>query len=140
MTKHKADLFAFLEHMCDGDYTYIDRMTDEEVKSLSPYVLTMWVNGATKMTPERTVLTDLFCNSMVFKLSDHPRLLLKLFVSANEGMGQSRFKFKKTTTVSQSKVIHRIADYYKCGLNEARDTLLTLSDGDLVELNEIYGD
>lgn len=140
MAKHKADLFAFLEHMCDGDYAYIDRMTDEDVKSLSPYVLTMWANGATKMTPERVVLTDLFCNSMVFRLADHPRLLLKLFVAANEGMGSSRFKFKKTTSISQSKLIRRVADYYKCGAIEAKDTLTTLTEDDIVELNEIYGD
>ena len=135
---YNTDLFAFFDAMNAGDYGYVDRLDDEEVKSLSPFVLFMWVNGATSNQPIHVMLTDSYCSVLVFKLSRHPRLLLKLFIAANEGIGRTRYKFKKTTQKRESAHIRMICSYYSCGLTEARQYYKLLSAEDLKELEEIY--
>lgn len=137
MSNKSADLFLFLDKMCDGDHKYISELTDDNVKNLNPFTLSMWVNGVQKERETRVVLTDLCCNPYIFSLYKHPRLLLHLLSVANEG-NRSKFKFKKTGVSSKSKILGYICKYYACGLTEAKDTLETLSEEDIEELKEIY--
>lgn len=131
-----ADIFKFFNKMNSGDYEYIDKMEDDEVKDLSAFVLLMWVNGAQSNEAEHIILTDMYCNEMVFSLSRHPRLLLKLFVAANSGFGSTRYKFKKSTSKDESASLRDIAEYYGVGLHEAKDIRLVLKDKELKQLRE----
>lgn len=133
-----SDIFAYLNAMNRGDFGYVDRMSDEEVKGLSPFVLLMWCNGATKDRPIHTILTNVYCNDMVFPLSKHPRLLLKLFISANCEIGDCRYKFKKSISSEKSAEIKMIANHYQCSYTEARDYHDLLSSDDLKRIKEIY--
>ena len=135
---HNTDLFAFFDAMNRGDFSYVDKMDDDEVKGLSPFVLLMWVSGATSNQPIHVMMTDAYCSVMVFKLSKHPRLLLKLFIAANEGIGNTRYKFKKTTITREPKQLRMVCAYYQCGLAEAKQYINLLSQDDIKELEEIY--
>jgi hypothetical protein len=135
---YNTDLFAFFDAMNNGDYGYVDKLEDDEVKSLSPFVLLMWVGGATSNQPIHTILTETYCASMVFRLNKHPRLLLKLFIAANEGIGKTRYKFRKNTINKESKHIRMVCKHFVCGLTEARQYIKLLSAADLAELEEIY--
>jgi hypothetical protein len=133
------NLFAFFDAMNAENYDYVDSMTDEEVKALSPFVLLMWANGAVDNPHIHTILTDTYVNPYVFSLSKHPRLLLKLMVTANGGIDRTRYKFKKSVTKEQSNLIKIIAEHYQCGYNEAKEIKELLSKDDLKELESLYG-
>lgn len=133
-----SDLFKFFDKLNEGDLSYVDQMTDDEVKAISPFVLTMWMSGATSNNIEHVILTDTYCNDKIFQLSKHPRLLLKLFMSANEGIGRDRYKFEKSVTKEESAVTKLIARHYQCGYNEAKQYKRLLSEKDLKELKEMY--
>lgn len=139
MSERKSDIFAFFQAMNEGDFRYVDNMSDDEVKGISPYVLTMWVNGASTNNPEHVLLTNHVCNGRVFSLSNHPRLLLKLFVAANSGLGNDRYKFKKASSKKESKTIKWIAQHYQCGYHEALQYETLLDKKDLKELESVYG-
>lgn len=139
MSKYQTDLFGFFDKMNRGDFDYVDRMSDEEVKDLSPYVMLMWINGAMGVNaPIHIISTAITCSSMVFTLSKHPRLLLKLFVAANCDIGSTRYSFKKSTQSKESKSIKLIAHHYDCGYNEAQQYRKLLSKEDIKELEELY--
>ena len=135
-----SDLFAFFDALNKGDMDYVDSMTDKSVKDISPFVLTMWMSGATSNQVEHVILTDMYCNDKVFGLSKHPRLLLKLFISANSGMGNDRYKFERCVSKTESRAIHNIASYYRCGLHEARQYKELLSKDDIKEIEGIVGE
>lgn len=133
-----SDLFSFLGAMNKGDYNYVDSMPESELKKISPYVLLMWCNGATSNTVEHILCTNSFCSDKVFPLAKHKKLLLKLFIAANSGFGNTKYKFKKS--VSSEAIADRklIAAHYNCSLNEAKDYEAILSKEDIEELKEIY--
>lgn len=136
--KKSGDLFGFLNKMNQGDYDYVDQMSNEEIKALAPFVLLMWCNGAKTHTVEHTIMTDAICNDKVFSLSRHPRLLLKLFVAANEGFGGDRYAFKKATGADKSSVTKLICEHYQCTYQEAKDYQAILSEDDIKKLKEMY--
>ena len=129
-------LFVFFDKMNAGDFSYIDRMTDEEVKDLSPYVLLMWINGATSNPAIHIMMTDMLCNPYVFSLSNHPRLLLKLFMAANSEIDSSRYKFEKSGGKKASKHLKAIASFYQCTLTDAEGYASVLSDAEIKEITE----
>lgn len=135
-----VDIFAFLGAMNDGNYDYVDDMSDVEIKSLSPYVLTMWVNGVTRNAPEHILMTENLVNNKVFSLSNHPRLLYKLLIAANIDQDNPRYKFKKCGGKKSEKILTYICQHYGCGMGEARQYVNLLDEESVKELEEIYGD
>jgi hypothetical protein len=133
------NLFAYFDAINREDFSYVDRMSDEDVKKISPYVLLMWMNGSVDNNDIHCILTDMYVNPYVFSLSKHPRLLLKLFISANGGIDNTRYKFKKSVTKEQTNVIKMIAEHYDCNYNHAKDIKELLSEDDLKELEKLYG-
>lgn len=131
-----TDLFKFFDKMNSGDYEYIDSLTDEEVKSISPFVLLMWVNGAQSNEEIHIILTNVVCNPFIFSLYRHPRLLLKLFIAANSDIGNTRYKFTKNVSKDESGALRDIARYYKIGLHEAEDMKRMLTTKELKEIRE----
>lgn len=134
-----STMFQFFKAMNRGDYGFVDRMTDDEVKELSAYVLLMWVSGATGDCIEhRHILTTEFVNTVVFTHAKHPRLLLKLFVLTNSELGDARYTFRKSTSKEESAILRLIGRHYDCGLHEARDIRPMLSEKDIKILKEMY--
>lgn len=132
------ELFAFFDSMNSGKFSYVDDMSDAEVKQLSPFVLLMWVAGATTNNDIHTIVTNSFVNPYVFSLSKHPRLLLKLFTSANSDIDNAKYKFIKSGASEKSTVIKNVADYYGLTYQQAKDIIPLLSDEDLKEIKKMY--
>lgn len=116
-----SDLFLFLAKANQGDLDYVDRMSEDEVKAISPFVLMGWALGAEENNVHHTVMTDSLVNDKVFSLSRHPRLLLKLFVVANNGIDNTRYRFVRPAPSKGTKEVKAIADYYGCSIREAED-------------------
>jgi len=139
MAKQKTDLFKFFDHMNRGDYDYVDSLTEDEVKGLSAFVVLMWVNGAEgSNAPYHVLLTDMYCNPYVFSLSRHPRLLLKLLVAANSGMGNTRYAFKKNGIKNHTKELYAISRLYQCGMHEAKQYHEILNADEIEEIVDIF--
>lgn len=135
-----SDLFGFLNKVNSGDFDAVDRLDDDDVKKLAPVVMQMWVHGAQTNTAEHVILTDTYCNPYVFKLYKHPKLLLKLLVHANSGMGNTRYKFVKSVTKEESSLYKLIATHYDCSVREAKEIKQMLSDDDITAIKEMYSE
>jgi len=139
MSSKDYDLFEFFNRMNAGDFDYVDEMSDDEVKKLSPYVLLMWVRGAKSAATRHihVILTTLYCADKVYALAKHPRLLLKLFIAANCGIDKTRYGFMKQNKVND-KTLDKIMQFYDVTLNEAEQYRRLLSEEDLKELETFY--
>lgn len=132
-----SDLFRFFDKANRGDFQYVDEvMTDEDIKKISPYVLTMW--NAVDNPHIHTILTDRYLNEVVFSLSKHPKLLLKLFIEANGEIDNTKYQFKKSVSKNESSIIRLIAKHYSVGYDEAKDYHKILDEKSIKEIKEIY--
>lgn len=139
--KDKPDIFKFFGKMNRGEYSFVDTMSDDDIKSMAPYVVLCWCHGAQTNTAEHVILTDTYCNNAVFRLYKHPRLLLKLFVHANSGLGDNtRYKFVKSVTKEETNLLKLIARHYDCGLREAKDIKRLLSEKDVEIIKDMYAE
>lgn len=133
-----SDLFKFFSAANKGDFAFVDNMTDEEIKKISPFVLLGWGAGAEQNTEIHAIMTNEFMNDKVFSLGRHPRLLLKLFVAANSDIDSTRYKYIKAQKSKSTKEAEHIAAYYRCTLREAKDYARILTDDDKKEISKIY--
>lgn len=131
-------LFKLFDAINEEDFSFVDKMTDEEVKEVAPFVLLGWMHGAQENVEIHSIMTDLYCNPYVFSLSKHPRLLLKAFVYANGDIDNTNYKFKKPSqSSSQTKEVTYIAGYYGCSLKDAASYAKILSEQDIKEITSI---
>jgi hypothetical protein len=137
--KPKTDIFVILNKISSGDTNYIDTLSEEELKSISPYVIQMWIKGADSNLDARMVLTNELVNKYVFSLADHKKLLYKLLCVANGYGDNPYYKFKKKKESSCNNLINLIAEYYKQPLQHAKDSLKLLSIDSIVEIAELLG-
>jgi len=133
-----SDIFKFFEKMNHERFEYVDELSDDDIKKLNAFMLLQWVNGSKSNSVAHVMLTDEFVNDRVFSLYQHPRLLLKLLIAANGGMGNTRYGFDKSVTSEKEKEIKQIASYYKVGYNTAKQYSRILSEEDIKTIKEFY--
>ena len=119
-----------------GDYDFFNRMTDEEVKSLPPYVLALWLRGANQNRPVHTLLTEIHLNEKLFTLSKHPRLLYMLAVHANSGLDNTRYSFIPDKKEISTKRTNLIRFDLECSEEVAELYAGLLTEEDYKELEE----
>lgn len=126
--------------MSGGKMSAIDKLTEEELKSVSPYVLQMWVKGATSNLDYRMLYTNEFVNPYIFTLSDHPKLLYKLLCYANDLNEDVRFYFQsRKKTKSTNLTLKTLMAYYKMDERHATDIIPVLSPDDIIDIGEQLG-
>lgn len=135
-----SDLFQFFDKANKGDMRYVDKMSEEEVKGISPFVLLGWGMGAEQNEEIHTIMTNEYMNDKVFSLTNHPRLLLKLFIAANSHIDNTKYRYAKSKTATHTKETEAVADYYKCGMREAKDYVKILGDDDIKAIVAITGE
>lgn len=131
-----SDLFKFFDKLNQEQFEYVDQLPEDEVKKLSPFVLLMWMNGAKTNREAHTLLADEYVNDRVFSLQKHPRLLLKLLMASNGGIGNTRFSFEKSITKDQEKLTRKVASFYHVGYDEAKQYIRMLPEEDLEFIKE----
>ena len=137
---YKVDIFKLLGDMSKGKMSSIDSLSDEELKSVSPYVLQMWVRGASSNLEARIQLTNEFVNPYIFTLQDHPKLLFKLLCYANGLNEEVRFQFKKKSSKKSTEFkVKTLMKYYNYNYSHASDILPLLNERDLLEIGEDLG-
>ena len=119
---------------------YIDSLSQEELDSISPYVIQLWLRGADNNEHSRMVITNEVCNPYIFSLAIHKTLLLKLMCVAN-GLGvRTSYSFRKKRKVFNFPLsLGIIMDYYDYSESDAKESFDLMSKKDIMELAELVG-
>ena len=124
-------LFDFLGAVNRGDFDFIDRLSDQDMKELQPFVLLGWLHGAEFGRDAHVILTDAYVNDLVFKLHRHPKLVLMVMMAANAGLGNTKYKYVKSTSSKETKQVVAVAEYYKVSTKEAKEYIKILPEADV---------
>lgn len=127
-----------LSRINSGDYDFFLSMTEEEVKELSPYVLTLWLRGAQENRAEHTIMTDMFVNTKLFTLHRHPKLLYLLACYANSDMDNTRYSFVPDKKEGKAKVTKLVMREFNCSESAAIMYEKFLDDADIKSLETKY--
>lgn len=136
--KKKVDIFELFRKMNNEDFEWVMNLSDEDLKSVSVYVLLMWIHGVDRNQATHLILTNSYVNQYVFHLGKHQRLMLLLMFVTNGGMGSPRYQFKKSISKQETKSIKAVANFYECTYNDAKGYLGILSPEEVKEMIEIY--
>lgn len=88
---YKLDVFEVLNAIDRRDMTFFDRLSEEERKGFSPYVVLRWlssVNGP--MAEHYLVLANELVNIDFQALKDYPDLIYRLMAACGAGRKQNR--------------------------------------------------
>ena len=135
----KIDIFEVLNNISLNNTTYIDKFSDEDLKSLSMYVVQLWIKGATTDRSTRNLLTNEYVNQYVFSLSKHPKLLYKLLCAANGFGKKAFFKFEKKKTISKKNTIELLVKAYDMSFKDASNSLSLFTVKDIEEICDTIG-
>lgn len=119
----KVDVFEFLRHVDDLDFSYYDSLSEAQRKRLSLFVAARW-QSCTKNVGQ-IVATNSLVNHFVYKfLTKHPKLLYKLMLIASSGT-QKQYKWvpKKKKVRSKPETIAVMAEYHNMSTRQVEDYL-----------------
>ena len=100
-------IFDILKELVNKNYGFYDSLSEEDKKSISPYVLYQWLSTSTKNLPKFNEI-----NKYIFELQEHKDLLWKLLCAVS---GKSRCSWIKMPTTSMKK--SKFSDLFQ-NLNE----------------------
>lgn len=126
--KDNSLMRIFLNRMRSGDIDYVDALTDDQLKDINPFVLTMHINGAVSYHDngaDAMVLKLLLVDIMSGKIFDlqtrHRRLLLKTMVAIHQGLKIDDYNFiKPSLKQTEDKEIQAICSIYGCNPRHAK--------------------
>lgn len=116
--KYNLDIFKVLDKLSQKDVKYFEELSEEDLKSLHPLVLMRWMSGTTEA--RQVYFLNELVNTMVFPMSKHKGLLLKLLTICGPGKSRrySWNKAKGKLTSNTPKCLELVKAHY--GLNSAR--------------------
>lgn len=137
MSKYKVDLFEALNKINIGDIDWFDNLTEEEVKSLSPYIMLLWIKGAQKNNLAHIIMTNEYSNPFIFNLDkNHRKLLYKLLCYSNNFNDKTRYNFRKSDKKQIN--INAISWYYQENREKSKEIFHLLSEKDMSEILDLY--
>lgn len=89
-SKPKLDIFKVLERIDTRDFGYYSTLTEDEKKSLSPWILMRWMSlvSNSNLAPDAIMNTNDFVNVNFGELSKHPELQWMLLCMSSTGTKQ----------------------------------------------------
>lgn len=137
--KYAIDIFKILEKLNQKDRKFFEELPEEDLKSLHPLVLMRWMSG-TQDARQVFFLNELV-NGMVFPLTKHKQLLLKLLMISGPGKFRrySWTKAKGKKTSNTPKTLAMVKQAYGYSTNHALDALKILSNEQILQMAEDLG-
>ena len=132
-------LFDFLKAANRGDFGFLDRLSDEDLKEIQPFVVLGWLHGAKDNRDAHTILTDVYVNETLFTLHRHPRLVLQTMIAANSGIDNTRYEYVKSTSKKETSRVIAVANYYSVTTSEAKDYINILDKKEVDKIVEMMG-
>lgn len=136
--KHKVNIFELLGKISTKQREYYQNLTEEEQKSIAPYVIMRWLSGT--QNAQQIYLLNEVVNPYVFDLAKHKDLLMMLLTICTSGKSQ-RYKWMKTKSKSGSipHVVEVVKEYYNYSTRHAVDIIPLLKDDDIILYAEELG-
>ena len=132
------DLFEGLAKLSSGDMQWYDRLSLEDKKAASPFVIARWMTGTSD--PAQLIRLNTFVNPYVFTLGQEKALLFKLLTAAATGKSK-RYQWIKAppTTTKTRHRLEVIKQYYEVSTREADLYAMNISAETILEMAEELG-
>jgi hypothetical protein len=137
--KYKLDIFKILERLSLKDTEFFNELSEEDMKSLHPLVLMRWMSGTAEA--RQVFFLNELVNPLVFPLTKHKGLLLKLLMISGPGKIKryNWMKAKGKKTSSTPKCLELVKEIYGYNTSDAIDALKILKDSDILSYAEYLG-
>lgn len=139
MADKPLDIFRVLAQLDKKDKDLFEQLTDKEVKSYAPVVVTRWLSGTNNK--QQLFLINELVNPYVFSLHHHKQLLWFLSTICTSGRTQ-RYNWNKTTTGSKNPnvgCINCIREYFKYNTVDAEQVYNTIDKINIIGMAEELG-
>lgn len=120
--KQDIDLFEVLAAIDKKDYSYYDRLSDEQKKKFVPFMMTHWISaikGSEGVSRYYVMSTNEYANKYLFNevINKHPKLQWLMLCSASPGLGKQFHQWiphirEKVVKYKEQATVKEIKDYY----------------------------
>lgn len=124
-------LFQVLEKLDLKNKTFVDSLTEKQIKKLSTYMLMKWMVSCDD--PMKIIYINEIVNPVIFQFSKHQLLLMYLLMICGSGKKTrySYIKLKKEDKFPLS--IGVIKEYFNYNTKHAKEAIPLLSNDDIME-------
>ena len=125
------DLFEALAAIDRKDYGYYDRLTEEQQKKFSPYMMVRWMSnmkGSAALQQYHVLSINEFANTHLFSefVSKHPKLQWLMLCASGLGNGKQFHQFLKANKLDDSDLISFLSSIYPSSKMSDLQTLASL--------------
>lgn len=120
--RQDLDLFEVLAALDKKDYGYYDRLSEEQKKKFSAFMLTHWmsaIKGRSDLQGYYVLSTEYNANKYLFNefVSRHPKLQWLMLCAASSGLGKQFHQWipmirERVSTLREPAKVKDIKDYY----------------------------
>ena len=148
----KIPLNAILGALDAKDYGFYDRLTPEQQKQLSPFLLNRYISivkdgkprhKGTQIEAYYLMATNEQVNTQYFELAKHPKLIWQLLCTVSPGMGKQFHQWvghKKKDKGNTNKVRKYIEQLHPSAKRDELDWLCTqYTEKEIKALDKLYG-
>jgi hypothetical protein len=137
MADPKVDIFWLLSQIDKKNYDVWGDLNEEQRKSITPYVVTMWMAGCDDF--EQLEKLGFIAAPCVFDFSNKPELMLKVLTACSTN-GSKRYEWCAPKNEKKfNRAIQLVASSYKMSLSHASDVISLFSWDDIEELAKYQG-
>lgn len=132
-----SDLFSFLEKLNARKIKAYDDLTEEEKKTMHPYVIMRWLSGTNN--PMQIIRLNVFANKYMFSLGENKSLLFALLAASCSG-DVKRVSWLKAPGQSNTKLAAKVLqDRFKISSREVESYRTLLEGSDILQYAEDLG-
>ena len=138
MAERLLDIFKVLEKIDLKQRDYFSSLTEKEVKSFAPVVVTRWLSGT--YTKYQVVIINEIVNPYIFSLHHHKLLLWYLLTIGTSGKKQ-RYSWNKTLTnkANDTACILCVKEYFNYSSKDAQQAYKTIDKKYILDMAEELG-
>jgi hypothetical protein len=137
-TERKFDIFAVLDKLSRKQRSFIDDLTQDDLKAIPAVVVMRWMSGSN--SKQQTYIINEIANPLVFSLYRHPRLLLQLLmVCAVPGAGRCSWIKQQKAPSSRPISVKVVMRYFDYSERRARECMALIPPMDIISMAEDLG-
>ncbi len=132
----KLDIFELLAQLDKGNYSYWDKLTEEQRKAFAPLVVERWMSGTSDK--RQVILLNEFVNPFVFALGKHPQLLMQLLIVASSKTPKRYYWLGVKSKQKRAESYRVVQEYFELSSKEVKSYALP-PDEELLKMAEDLG-
>lgn len=135
----KLDIFRVMKAADAKNPQFFDKLTEEEVKQLQPFLVMRWMTGTS--SARQVYFMNEFVNPYAFSLTNHKRLIWQLLTVAADGKSR-RYEWIKApgkATSNKPISVDVVRQYYGYNTKHANEALACLTVDDVIDMADELG-